>query len=515
MISMYHKQEIILRYFREGDSVRKICRDLGIHRDTVQRYLTEYLQAKKASEQTGVKEVLHRVVSEPPGYRLTTARAKKKLTQAVTDAIDGYLSENERKTRAGEAKQRMRGCDIHQAVRSLGHDVGYTTVCVYIQERTHVVKEAFIRQEYLPGMVCEFDWAEVKLVLGGRQRRVYMALFAFAYSNYRYGMLFHRQDQLAFMECHRAFYSHIGGVPQEMVYDNMRVAVSQFVGKNEKRPTQALVTLAGWYHYRWRFCNVRKGNEKGHVERGVEMVRRKAFSGTNVYETLEQAAAQLTQTCEMLNAAGAKAGDSSPTERLEVERQVLFAHPGAIECFYSQDHKVDKYATICMGTNRYSVPDHLVGRMVAVKIYSEQLRIYHDDRLLATHSRSYERNLWVIHMDHYLVTLSRKPGALAGSVALRQAPAIIGRLYATYFSDQARAFLDLLSYCKDQEISPEVLQEAVYEVQTLCPKDVSVDKVRVILGNQPNQTKVIPINGTIETHALQQLQALASLMKQS
>ncbi|HEY5500016.1 MAG TPA: hypothetical protein VIK20_06505 [Bacteroidales bacterium] len=42
-----------------------------------------------------------------------------------------------------------------------GIEIGYTTVCNYIrskQGKSPVNKEAFIRQQYTPGSVCEFDW---------------------------------------------------------------------------------------------------------------------------------------------------------------------------------------------------------------------------------------------------------------------------------------------------------------------------------------------------------------------
>ena len=45
-----------------------------------------------------------------------------------------------------------------------------------------------------------------------------------------------------------------------------------------KEPTQALLDLRAHYLFSHRFCNARKGNEKGHVERSVEYIRRKAFA---------------------------------------------------------------------------------------------------------------------------------------------------------------------------------------------------------------------------------------------
>ena len=58
----------------------------------------------------------------------------------------------------------------------------------------------------------------------------------------------------------------------------MRLVIKKFVGRNEKEPTEALLKLSLYYRFNFRFCNVRSGNEKGHVERSVEVIRRKAFS---------------------------------------------------------------------------------------------------------------------------------------------------------------------------------------------------------------------------------------------
>jgi len=55
-----------------------------------------------------------------------------------------------------------------------------------------------------------------------------------------------------------------------MVYDNMKVAVKRFVG-TEKEPIEGLLQLSIYYGFRYRFCNVRSGNEEGHVERSVEV----------------------------------------------------------------------------------------------------------------------------------------------------------------------------------------------------------------------------------------------------
>ena len=63
-----------------------------------------------------------------------------------------------------------------------------------------------------------------------------------------------------------------------MVYDSMKVAVRRFVGYGAKEATAGLLSLSTYCLFRCRFCNVCRGNEKGHVEQSVEYVRRKSFS---------------------------------------------------------------------------------------------------------------------------------------------------------------------------------------------------------------------------------------------
>jgi transposase len=126
-------------------------------------------------------------------------------------------------------------------------------------------------------------------------------VFTGSYSNYRYAFLFERQDTLAFMESHVRFFSFIGGVFKEMVYDNMRVAVSKSVGKRGKEPTRALLDLRSHYGFGHRFCNAHRGNEKGHVERSVEYVRRKAFGLKHDFDTLGQAGKHLLRALEKIN----------------------------------------------------------------------------------------------------------------------------------------------------------------------------------------------------------------------
>ena len=514
MLDVESNHQIILLYFREGLSIRKIAKKLHVCRKTVKDRIVEYerFKSEPVKEQLDPKSLKSKYLTQGPVYD-SSNRSKRRLTAEITDIIAACLEENETKRLEGRNKQQLRKIDIHEKILSAGYSIGYTTVSEYIRTRTFQVREAFIRQGYSEGSVCEFDWAEVKIKLGDKYRRYYLAVFTSAYSNYRYALLFQRQDSLAFKEAHICFFEHTGGIYHQMVYDNMRVAIAQFVGKTEKMPTEALLQLSRWYQYQWRFCNTAKGNEKGHVERSVEYIRRKVFGFKDHFENFTEAHEYLQQRVTELNARPSSGTQDSPASRLEMEHKGLYAYPGRMECFTAENLRVDKYATVTLGTNRYSVPDRLVGTMVFVKIYSEWLKIYDTKGVVCEHKRCYDRFGWQIDLNHYLFTLRRKPGAVSGSVALKQAPGWLQDMYARHFIHDSRSFIELLQYCQLNSISDDSLIACVKGLQRQSPSHVMSTHVIALLGNRPEPEPVCCAEpDPIAMVAMENLLELAAMM---
>lgn len=506
---MYTKQEIILKSYREGQSQRSISRELHVSRKTVKKYIQEYeLHIKSNKNQS---EALTVYLSNPPVYQ-TQNRSKLKLTREVQEFIDKLLEENEEKKRHGLGKQLLKKCDIYEYLNEQGFDIGYTTVCNYIRSKLARPqnKEAFIRQKYVPGEACEFDWGEIKLYIRDKQVRFQLAVFTSVYSNYRFAAFYQRQDTLAFMESHVAFFDFTKGVYRQMVYDNMRVAVSKFVGPHEKEPTESLLQLRGHYQFSHRFCNAYRGNEKGHVERSVEYIRRKSFGVKCKFDSQKEAEQWLMFTINKLNATRQKLTGKTANELFAEEAKVLAPAPGKLACAEQIQLKVDKYSTITYRTNRYSVPDHLVGRFIDVKILSLQIQIYQDGTLLASHERSYKKHQWIIAIEHYLETFKQKPGALPGSVALASST-YLKQLYIDYFIGEARDFIDLLDYCHKNHVSNEKLEEVVSRLQKSGVRQITAEKIKVLLGNKQPESTHIPCD-EITQLAKTQLSEQASLI---
>jgi transposase len=311
--------------------------------------------------------------------------------------IDQCLEQNRQKRQGGKHKQVMKKVDIWEWLNKEGHEIGYTTVCNYVRGQEHR-QETYIRQHYEPGQVCEFDWGEVKLEINGSRQVCQMAVFTLAKSNYRYAVLYLRQDSQSFQQSHVSFFEHLGGVPAQLVYDNMRVAVRRFVGRTEKEATEALLGMSMYYQFDFRFCNVGKGNEKGHVERSVEYVRRKAFSGQDEFERIGAANVHLQAVLDGLNAREQKEKGASAQALLQAELPHLGACPAvAMECASWVSCRVDKYSTFCVGTNRYSAPEELTGKMVDIKVFSDRVDLYHERQFLYSHERKHSRYTWSVH----------------------------------------------------------------------------------------------------------------------
>lgn len=509
---MVKKQEIILRSYRHGDSQRKISKELGISRPTVKRYIEDYGKSKQKLCDSESKEGLIEDLVKVPVYN-SEKRVKRKLTDDLSNEIDKLLKLNEQKRSQGQHKQILKKIDVLDYLHEKGFDIGYTSICNYISAKEKRSKEAYIRQEYLAGDVCEFDWGEAKLFIGGKLKVINMAVFTPAMSNYRYAVLFYRQDSCSFQQSHVDFFDHIGGVYKTMVYDNMRVAIRKFVGLKEKEPTEALSKLSMYYHFDFRFCNIRRGNEKGHVERSVEFVRRKAFSIQDQFETLQQANDWLLKVCDKLNSSGNNTNKKRAVDLLNIEKQYLYPTQPRFDCALMEQNRVDKYSTICYATNRYSVPDHLVGEIIDLKIYPERILCYHQNDKVCEHERRYSAHEWHIELGHYLKTLSRKPGALAGSCALKSAPDNVKTVYQEYFKNKPKEFVELLLFTNQGGVEFESVEKAIVRLKQICPKDISADKIKALcMQEQSPIEKVYNNNDPILEQSKKQLLELNLLL---
>lgn len=487
MITVGQKIEILRMYFVEGKPKKQIARELDVSKNTVKSYINDFLESKKELIEAGVSkyELIENMV-EKPKYN-SSGRLPRVMTDEVKEIIRGFLKDNEVKRNTGRSKMCMTSQDMYEALIEKGFSLSYTSVAQYVQKykENEYTFEAFIKQQYNYGDICEFDWGEVKLVINGIDVKYRMAVFTMAKSNFRFAYLYKNENTQSFVDAHIKFFEYIGGVPKCMVYDNMKVAVAKFVGRTEKEATESLKKLSVYYGFNFRFCNVRCGNEKGHVENSVDFVRRKAFSGLSSFENENAAFTRLSERLEKYNNIKTKYLDNnSPNDLLNIEKSYLLKlMPTYVNCI-DLTLRVDKLSTISYLQNRYSVPDYLVLKAVDVKIFIDKLEIFYNNNLVSSHTRLYGNQEWSINILHYTKTLSRKPGALLGSLAFEQMHSSLKEIYHAYFKNQPKNFIELLETVGNHDIT-----SVQNTINILARKsiEVNIENIKMILNRKDDE----------------------------
>ena len=286
---------------------------------------------------------------------------------------------------------------------------------------------------------------------------------------------------------------------------------------SRKHPTDALIRLEAAYGFTHRFCNAHKGNEKGHVERSVEVVRRAAFCRVDSFESITAAQMQVLHACSCLNVP-LDMLEGSPEQKVEEEWEHMLPLVREVGCFEQQEYTVDKYSTIVVGKVHYSVPDHLVGKKVVALLYSNAVKVWYRGKAVCEHERT-PVNGWKLDIMHYLRTLQRKPGAVAGSVALYMLRDDLRLIFESHFSESPADFVILLQKTRDKGLGLDGIVEAERKIRHRR-QHVTLDAFnQVLFAEGPRKSgKDMHIGVSsrdIEKCAMDSLKGVAALLESS
>lgn len=239
MMTLLDKARIIDMHLR-GMKNTEIAEDLGIHRNTVGKYVREYeshaeaLRRCDADDRDAVRKATE-AITAAPAYD-TSKRGPRKWNEDMDAMLDSILADEECKRKElGSNKQMLTKTQIHGLMVDAGFDIGITTVQKRVDAKRSRPKEAFIAQSYEYGDRFEYDFREVKLRIGGVSRKLYLAVMVAPASDYRFVLLYDNQRKQIFADSQVRFFEHTGGCFKEGVYDNMRNVVKKFIGRNEAK----------------------------------------------------------------------------------------------------------------------------------------------------------------------------------------------------------------------------------------------------------------------------------------
>ncbi len=438
----------------QGLSNREVARRTGRDRETVSKYWNGYQRQLKELEEpeADVRAIQGNLFSEPK-YR-TTKLKRHKYTEELNKRLKAMLKEEERKTRlfGSGHKQKLTNKQMHEKLLGEGFDISAISINIALADIRKRQKEVFIRQQYELGERLEYDFGEVFLGCGEGVKTYHMAVLSSSGGSFRWLYLYTNQKKAVFMDSHVRFFEMMGGAYHEIVYDNMRNVVSKFVGRSEKELNEDLLKMSVYYGFHINVTNCFKGNEKGHVEGSVKILRNQIFADNWKYSSLEDAQeyaySQLLKITEH--------------SQMEEEKKHLRPYRPPLELAVVSEAKVNPSSLVSVDTVLYSVPEYLVRKRVIVKKYHNEIRVYAGNEMVSRHKRLFGNGRMQIDIYHYLNTLRKKPGVVRNSVALKCIPRLKA-IFDTYYSRQPKKFIEHFLENKEPPID-EVI--ALFERET-------------------------------------------------
>lgn len=373
--------------------------------------LTNELSQRAACKKFGLGwHTLKKILAhaEPPGYRTRQPRKKRKL-EPFLPVIHQILEAD----REAPKKQRHTARRIFERLRDEhGYRGGKTVVKDAVRAWKQRHQEVFLPLSH-PAGEAQVDFGEATICLAGQETKVALFVMTLPYSGAIYMQAFPRECTETFLEGHRRAFEFFGGVPRRISYDNSAIAVIEVLAGRERKLTKEFLRLQSHYLFQEHFCLVRRANEKGHVERLIGFARRNFLVPVPQVESLAALNEQLRQRCLADLAERTRGKPASKSELLRDDQAAFLPLPKQpFEARRLADRTADSQSLIRFDDNEYSVPVSYAHRKLLVVATVEEVRLVYEDRLVATHQRSWDRERTYFEPLHYLALLERKPHGL-------------------------------------------------------------------------------------------------------
>ena len=364
------------------------------------------------------KETISQIAREAEVSRKTVRHVikneenKRKKQKSKLDPFKGEI-QNILSERSG-----LSNVLILEKLKQMGYQGGKSILGDYLLLIRSKHQEAFLNIETLPGTEAQADWAHCgEISCGKHKRKLYMFCMVMSFSRYLYIELTTSMNFSTFLCCHINAFNFFGGVPQSILYDNLKSVVRTRLGSKITYNGHFL-DFASWYGFNPKVCNPRSGNEKGKVERAIQYIRNNFISGYqydhpqgNFDHIKAQAMIWLSRT--------ANRREHSVTHKipadyflLEEKKHLLPLTENPYDYAMVETKPASKDCLVVFDTNRYSVPSENASQMLTLKAYSGIIKIINgQQKEITSHKRCYDKYCVIKDPEHYKALLERKKKA--------------------------------------------------------------------------------------------------------
>jgi len=306
-----------------------------------QKYTIRAISRKTGVDRKTIRRILDDVQPEPNHNNASKLdRFKPEIEQLIDD------------------KPGIPTCLILEKIGNNGYDGGKSIVYDFVRHCRHRSQPAFIPLEHLPAEQAQVDWGECGSISCGQHRRkLYVFCMTLCYSRYLFIEFTVSMEMDTFLACHIHAFDFFGGVPNQLLYDNLKCVVIIRV-KKEIRFNGRFLDFAAHYDFTPKACNLRSPYEKGKIERVVGYVKGN-FLARGPFENFDHIKLQSKNWLNQIaNRRLHSVTRKIPHEAFINEEKALLKPLPPRDYDYSLPHvvPVDKVCVVRFQTNRYSVP---------------------------------------------------------------------------------------------------------------------------------------------------------------
>ncbi len=365
-----------------------------------ERFMIKELYSKGVSiseiaRQTGNdRKTIRSVINGPLVVTAQPRRAKV----SKLESYRGYLER-----RIGEGV--LNGQKLYEELLGQGYTGKARQVRRYVQPFRRVRgRQATVRFETGPGEQGQVDWGSFGLIEHqGRQRRLYGFVMTLGWSRAMYLEFTVSVDIAWWLRCHLHAFHYLGGVPQEILHDNLKTAVLGRDTNGTIHWQPRYLDFAHYYGFSPRACQPYRAQTKGKVESGVRYVRGNFWPGLHFVDLpdLNRQPRQWLDTVANLRVHGTT--HEVPFVRLAQEPLQSLVGKADYDTSLISYRRSSKDCLVSYEGNAYSVPAAYAQQQLLLKVTEQgALLILTPQGIeLARHTLALTHNQRMVVADHY------------------------------------------------------------------------------------------------------------------
>jgi transposase len=344
-------------------------------------------------------------------------KKRTRKTEKYESLIKEWLIEDKNR----HYKQRHTATRVYDRLKEMfeDFDVSYGSVATAygrIRSEVYYTHKEYAPLRYLPGE-AQCDMGICEFVENGIEYNGYYVVLSFPYSNIAFCQLLKFKNVQCILQGLKNIFEYIGGVPNQITFDNDSSIVNFLGEKITKRVENDLfLRFKNHYDFRVEYCPSHSPNQKGHVEGKVGYLRRNLFVPVPEMDNIDDYNRELLDKCTALHNRKHHRTKTNILELFECDKQAFLKLPSIpFEVATYIKRKVDRQGIVRFkGQRLYYLEPKYAGKFVQVKLTYNKISFYDNElNLITEFDRLYgNKNCVAVHWEDWLLTIAQKPNSL-------------------------------------------------------------------------------------------------------